>query len=357
MKKGIVQKMIKLVLSSIVGIGLLLSACGKKDNNGVYEIPTYTENEWKNKQNEEGELLFESYEDEYIINKWTEEQTGIESPYGICVLEDAIYVCDFFGHCVVKLGLDGERIASYGQLGAESGNFTNPTAIVCHESLIYVLDQGNHRIQIFDQEMNYQYEVSYMSPVFSKTVYFQDMAVDREGTIYLSEWEGFVDDAAIYYIAEDGIATQIEPHISGVLAEYQGGVYAINTYSLFYVQTATGLARGATFGESFLFDCTKVGLEQIGELPYKYAAADFCVVDDIVYAVSLYNPLRVQMNRLFMDGELDSAIYIFERGERDYSTISQEPVEYPWYLDVVDDNHIYAVDSLWKTIYYLQKAE
>lgn len=67
--------------------------------------------------------------------------------------------------------------------------------------------------------------------------------------------------------------------------------------------------------------------------------------------------MNIQMNRFMMNGKLGSAVYIFEREERDYSNISSEPIEYPWYLDVIDDNHIYAVDSLWKTIYFLEKIE
>lgn len=338
-------------------ICLILLGCGIKENSNAYEIPVYTEDELESIWNADRELLYEDFEDHYTVYKWEKEQTGIESPYGICVLENAIYISDFSNHCVVKLGKDGEPLASYGQLGAEPGNFANPTAIVHHNDMLYVLDQGNRRVQIFDEEMNYQKEVPYVGPVFTKTVYFQDMAIDRDGTIYLSEWEEFVDDAAVYYISEEGTAEQLEPHISGVLAEYQGEVYAINTYWLFYLEGSAGLARGAMYGPNFLFRCTRDGLEQICELPYKYAAADFCIVNDTIYAVSLFNPLSVQMNRFTINGVLDSAIYIFQRRERDYGNISEEPVQYPWYLDVVDDDHIYAVDSLWKTIYYLEKIK
>lgn len=338
-------------------ICFMLLACSKSERYKEYEIPIYTETEFEGIRYKERDTLLEHYDDEYRVNKWTERQTGVESPYGICAIGDAIYVSDFSNHRIVKLNLEGSQIATYGQLGAEPGNFTNPTAIINHKNLIYVLDQGNNRIQIFDQEMHYREEVRYTGPVFSKTVYFQDMAVDQNGTIYLSEWEGFVDDAAVYYISENGIATRLEPHISGVLTEYQGEVYAINTYSLFYVKTATGLARGAIFGDNYLFRCTEDGLEQICRLPFKYAAGDLSIVDGVLYSVSLYDPLDVQMNRFTMHGELDSAIYNFERNERDYSNISEEPVEYPWYLEVVDDDHIYVVDSLWKTIYYLEKVE
>ncbi|MCM1538597.1 MAG: NHL repeat-containing protein [bacterium] len=356
-KHNIIQKRTKRsILIWIIGECLTLSGCGAKKNSNVYEIPVYTEHELESIWNADRGLLYEDFENHYTVYKWEEEQTGIESPYGICVLEDAIYISDFSNHCVVRLGKDGELIASYGQLGAEPGNFTNPTAIVHHDNMLYVLDQGNHRVQIFDEEMNYQKEETYAGAVFTKTVYFQDMAIDQDGTIYLSEWEEFADDAAVYYISEEGVAVQLEPHISGVLTEYQGEVYAINTYWLFYLEEAAGLARGAMYGPNFLFKCTRDGLEQICELPYKYAAGDFCIANETIYAVSLYNPLSVQMNRFTMNGVLDSAIYIFRRRERDYANISEEPVQYPWYLDVVDDDHIYVVDSLWKTVYYLEKA-
>lgn len=341
----------------IVEVLPFISACGSKGNSKDYLIPVYTEEELESIWDNDRAPLFDAFDDGYTVNVWAVSHTGIESPYGICVLENAIYVSDFNKHCIVKLNLDGRQIASYGTLGAEPGNFVNPTAIEEHEGSIYVLDQGNNRVQIFDKEMNYKDEVPYAGAVFTKTVYFQDMAVDQNGTIYLSEWEEFADDAGIYYISEDGILMQLEPHISGVLTEYQGEVYAINTYWLFYLETSTGLARGAMYGPNFLFRCKKEGLDQICEMPYKYAAADFYITDDIIYSVSLYDPLNVQLNRFTMEGELDSSIYIFARAERSYSNISEEPVQYPWYLDIVDDNHIYAVDSLWKTIYYLERVE
>lgn len=356
MKSYCIDKSKKVICVFTLMLCILLG-CSKKEEVVNYEIPIYTEIELERVWNEDGEQLFENYKDEYIIHRWTKKQTGINSPYGICVLENCIYVADFSGHRIVQLALSGEPLTSYGQLGAEPGNFVNPTAIICHENSLYILDQGNHRIQIFDLEMNYQKEIPYTGVVFSKNVFFHDMAVDQNGTVFLSEWENFVEDAAIYYISDEGTLNQLESHISGVLAEYQGEVYAINTYSLFYVETSNGLARGATFGSNFLFKCTKSGLEQLCELPYKYAAGDFFIEDEVLYAITLYDPLNIQMNRFMMNGKLGSAVYIFEREERDYSNISSEPIEYPWYLDVIDDNHIYAVDSLWKTIYFLEKIE
>ncbi len=352
---------------------LLLSACGNT-KEGVAgtgrtlpdTIPViYTESELEEFHDTPRDPLCEEYEDVYHINVWEKEQTGIERPYGICVVEDAIYVCDFDKSCVVELDRNGNRIASYGEFGEGAGQFHNPTAILRHEGMIYVLDQGNHRVQVFDEEMGYQNEIPYRARAFSENVYFQDMAIDADGTIYLSVWESSDLRTAVYYISEDGNTNPIMPRIGGVLAEHEGNVYAMNAY--WYYQDLVELPGHDSLvecfaarrgGPCFFLGCNKDGLEQLAELPYEYEPADFCVVDDMIYAISVrekWEGADIQINRLSMQGELQSAVYICETGERDTSNILNEPLAYPWYLDVIDDDHIYAVDSLWKTVYYFEK--
>lgn len=352
---------------------LLLSACGntKEGVTGTGRtlpdtIPViYTESELEEFHDTPREPLCEEYEDVYHINVWKTEQTGIGRPYGICVAADAIYVCDFDNSCVVELDRNGNRIASYGEFGEGAGQFRNPTAILRHEGMIYVLDQGNHRVQVFDEEMSYQNEIPYRARAFSENVYFQDMAIDADGTIYLSVWESSDLRTAVYYISEDGNTNPIMPRIGGVLAEHGGEVYAMNAY--WYYQDLVELPghdspvaclaarRG---GPCFFLGCSKDGLEQLAELPYEYEPADFCIVNDMIYAISVrekWEGADIQINRLSMQGELQSAVYICETGERDTTNILNEPLAYPWYLDVIDDDHIYAVDSLWKTVYYFEK--
>ncbi|MCM1538596.1 MAG: hypothetical protein NC254_09370 [bacterium] len=360
-------------MAGMIGGIVLLSACGNTKDNGVAAgrtlpdtIPViYTESELEEFHNLQREPLCEDYEDAYDVKIWDAEQTGIGRPYGICAVADAIYVCDFDESCVVELDRNGNCIASYGELGEGAGQFRNPTAILRHEELIYVLDQGNHRVQVFDEDMNYQSEIPYRARAFSENVYFQDMAIDANGTIYLSVWESDDLRTAVYYISDDGNTNPVIPRIGGVLAECAGEVYAMNAYWYYqdmvelpgYDSPVACLAarRG---GPCFFLGCSKDGLEQLAELPYEYEPADFCIVDDMIYAISVrekWEGADVQINRLSMQGELDSAIYICETGERDTSNIVNEPLTYPWYLDVVDDDHIYAVDSLWKTVYYFEK--
>lgn len=339
-------------VSCILCITLFLSACGGskyKPRQHPWDVRSYDTKEEYYAVCPERDPLFETCADDYIVHEWTEEQTGISRPYGICVVEDGAYVCDFDNSCVVKLDKEGNPIASYGEKGTKAGCFSHPTAIVSHDGELYVLDQGNYRIQIFDMDMQYLREESYRPLAFSKTDYFHDMAIDKDGTIFISVWTNFYT-YAVYYLA-DGKLVSALPKISGVLAEYQGNVYAMNTYVYENFSDGSSLMSD---GEHFFLTCSTEGLEVLANLPYGYSPGDFCIVDDMIYAVSLQGYAR-QIDRITMDGKLDSAIYIFEEKERDWSNIANEPVLFPFYLDVVDDDHIYAVDSLWKTVYYFEK--
>lgn len=360
------------ILMAMAACILLLSACGntKKAARAGRTLPDtipimYTESEAEEFHNTPIDPLCDEFEDVYHINIWDAEQTGIGRPYGVCAVGDAIYVCDFDGSCVVELDKSGNRVASYGEYGEGEGQFRNPTAIIRHDGLVYVLDQGNNRVQVFDGEMNYLRQVVYGGRAFSENVYFQDMAIDEDGTIYLSVWESSDIRTAVYYISEDGNTNPIMPRIGGVLAEYEGDVYAMNAYWYYqdYVKLPErdGKVKGFVAGRGgpcFFLGCGVDGLDQLAELPYGYNPADFCIADKIVYAISVRmngHGSDVQINRFSMRGELDSAVYICETPERDGSNILNEPLDYPWYLDVVDDDHIYAVDSLWKTVYYFEK--
>lgn len=77
---------------------------------------------------------------------------GIETPGGVCVYGDSLYVCDISNSCIVKLGKDFAREASYGTLGMEEGNFFEPWDITFSGGCFYVLDNGNYLSIVVDAE-------------------------------------------------------------------------------------------------------------------------------------------------------------------------------------------------------------
>ena len=62
-----------------------------------------------------------------------------------------IFVADGYGnHRIVQLDKEGNFIRSWGEQGAEEGNFDNPHNIIVDRNRVYVADRNNKRIQVFD---------------------------------------------------------------------------------------------------------------------------------------------------------------------------------------------------------------
>lgn len=97
---------------------------------------------------------------------------------------DYIYVTDGYGNAKVhKFTADGKWVMSWGESGCGPGEFNLPHAIcVDKQGLVYVADRENHRIQIFDGNGKYQWQINNLH---------------RPGGLFLSD-----DDDPICYIGE-----------------------------------------------------------------------------------------------------------------------------------------------------------
>jgi len=88
---------------------------------------------------------------------------------------------------VMKFAPDGTFLKEWGQLGAKHGEFRTPHALEFDsQGRLWVVDRGNHRIEIFDQEGNYldsRYAYGRISGIF---ITDDDMvyAIDSESSPY-----------------------------------------------------------------------------------------------------------------------------------------------------------------------------
>ena len=96
------------------------------------------------------------------------EDGQFNEPWGIAVGDEYVYVADTWNHRIQKFTLDGQFVDSFGASGspdAESddeglGLFFGPRSIVLLEDgRLLVTDTGNHRMQVMDQDGNFQYQV------------------------------------------------------------------------------------------------------------------------------------------------------------------------------------------------------
>jgi hypothetical protein len=69
-----------------------------------------------------------------------------------------IYVSDGYANARVhKFSPDGKLLASWGECGADPGQFNIPHNIVCdRDGWVYVADRENHRVQVFDGNGKYE---------------------------------------------------------------------------------------------------------------------------------------------------------------------------------------------------------
>ena len=72
--------------------------------------------------------------------------------------EGEIFVSDGYSNaCVHKFSPGGKLLHSWGESGADPGQFNIPHNIVCdRQGWVYVADRENHRVQIFDGKGKYQ---------------------------------------------------------------------------------------------------------------------------------------------------------------------------------------------------------
>lgn len=76
----------------------------------------------------------------------------LDSPGGIRIIDNRVYVTDIRGNRVFVFDLNGKKLLEIGRLGTRQGEFRAPNAITADkEGNIYVVDTGNQRVQVFDK--------------------------------------------------------------------------------------------------------------------------------------------------------------------------------------------------------------
>ncbi len=114
-----------------------------------------------------------------------------------------IFVADGHGNArIAKFDKNGRFISSWGQRGTENGQFDTPHSIALDaQGNVYVADQGNKRIQVFDNDGKYKTQIANIGTPTA-------VCITRGPHQYLySAHTGDpygMDDAAIYKLELDG---------------------------------------------------------------------------------------------------------------------------------------------------------
>ncbi|MCE9594198.1 MAG: NHL repeat-containing protein [Planctomycetes bacterium] len=124
--------------------------------------------------------------------------------------EENVYVADSDNHRVQKFDSHGAFLKTWGDFGSYPGQFASPTSLDVVGERVYVVDRENHRVQVFDREGAWLYEMGVHALLpregQGKIHYPDAVAVSADGTRMLV-CEGFENRAQIF-----GIQPPLDPN-------------------------------------------------------------------------------------------------------------------------------------------------
>lgn len=108
------------------------------------------------------------------------------SPKGIAIDNmDNIYVTS--DHKLNKFTSSGE-FKSVGEWGSKKGQFNDPRGIAVYNNQVYVCDRENHRIQVFDLDLNFKDSIGSNGRGKGEFDAPKDIKIDTAGNLYVAEW-------------------------------------------------------------------------------------------------------------------------------------------------------------------------
>lgn len=88
-----------------------------------------------------------------LVGEWK----GLDNPEGVGVAPDGRVYATNTGAGSVSVFHDGKLVRTVGRHGSGAGEFSRPHDVdVDRNGMVYVVDSGNHRVQLFDAEMNHR---------------------------------------------------------------------------------------------------------------------------------------------------------------------------------------------------------
>ncbi|MBN1998310.1 NHL repeat-containing protein [candidate division KSB1 bacterium] len=87
---------------------------------------------------------------DYYGNYLNNIRQELVNPCGITISDNnVIYVTDVELDKILAFDISGRRLGSLGSAGEKIGAFNNPHDIAVYKNHVYILDTGNHRVQVF----------------------------------------------------------------------------------------------------------------------------------------------------------------------------------------------------------------
>ena len=107
---------------------------------------------------------------------------------GVAVDKDHnIYVIDWSKDCLYKFNRESKLVKSVGRKGSGRGEFEYPRGLTVAGEQVLVCDQYNHRVQVFNTELEYVNHFGELGSRNGQFLYVEDIAADEHGNLYVSD--------------------------------------------------------------------------------------------------------------------------------------------------------------------------
>ena len=107
-------------------------------------------------------------------------------------------------HKLQKFTSTGELIKCVGREGGKEGEFDDPRGLTVRDNLVYVCDRNNHRIQVFDLDLNFVRSIGSRGSGRGGFDRPFDVKFDTAGNMYVADWRVQVMDSSGRFIREFG---------------------------------------------------------------------------------------------------------------------------------------------------------
>jgi sugar lactone lactonase YvrE len=166
-------------------------------------------------------------------------ETGeLDSPSGVALDEKRglAYIVDSKKHFVIVYSMSNyTKLRTIGKRGTGDGEFNYPTNIaVDSEGMLYVVDTGNFRVQIFDRDGNFLKSLGKLGDAPGTFARPKGIAIDSEGNIYVVDtaFENFQifdqDGNLLLFVGGQGVEPGKFTLPAGMAIDHQDRIYVVD---------------------------------------------------------------------------------------------------------------------------------
>lgn len=241
----------------VLGIVACLIGCQKSDNYELMKeskqqvLPIYEKKDAE-VQGEKCalETLQDVYKSDYILEEWKIEKIG--EPGGIFCNDEAVLISDKKTDCIFEVDYAGNILKEVGGTGSGEGEFISPSAITMCNEKIYVLDQGNNRIQVLDKELDYIEEIKLKNTQSTDPNYIPEVLSVNQESIYVT---GVSLENPVVDKYTDGKLKEIGSNFIGSIYSCNNQIYLINSMvkNALYTKIQWRIVRGMCALVAILF--------------------------------------------------------------------------------------------------------